>query len=251
MIRDQFERDGYVLLPGLLPAGTVADLQLALEALAASTPAAGVRDLMRRVPAIRALAHGAVLRAVVDEVLGAGAVPVRSVFFDKRPEANWNVAWHQDTSVALRAQHPVSGFGPWSDKQGIPHAEPPAHVLAQMLTLRVHLDPANPASGGLRVLPGSHRQGRVPSAEILRQVAEGPAVDCVAAPGDVLLMSPLLFHASRKASHCTRRRIIHLEYSALTLPPPLEWFETSGVGDDTTTDRSTHDIAPLPQDGRP
>jgi hypothetical protein len=29
----------------------------------------------------------------------------------------------------------------------------------------------------------------------------------------VLLMSPLLLHASRRATHPTRRRVVHLEYA--------------------------------------
>src|SRR2546425_7573030 len=30
--------------------------------------------------------------------------PVRAIYFDKLPEANWPVAWHQDLTLALRAR---------------------------------------------------------------------------------------------------------------------------------------------------
>ena len=50
-------------------------------------------------------------------------------------------------------------------------------------------------------------------------------MECTANVGDVLLMAPLLFHFSRKATNEKHRRVIHLEYSAMSLPKPLEWYE--------------------------
>ena len=63
------------------------------------------------------------------------------------------------------------------------------------------------------------------SSKILTIVSNSQAIECTANSGDVLLMNPLLFHASRKATQPTHRRIIHLEYSAMALPPPMEWRE--------------------------
>ncbi len=185
----------------------------------------GVRDLMNKVPYVRRLASSAPLSDIAKAILGENAKPVRSVFFDKVPEANWNVAWHQDTSIAVKSKHDIAGFGPWSEKQGIVHVEPPEAYLAKILTLRLHLDTANKESGVLRVAPGTHRRGRVPSNEIIKIVDNSHIIDCNANPGDVLIMNPLLFHSSRKAISPSHRRVVHIEYSAMELPDRLAWYE--------------------------
>jgi hypothetical protein len=38
-------------------------------------------------------------------------------------------------------------------------------------------------------------------------------------------MRPLILHASSAALEPRRRRVIHLEYAADTLPGELEWFD--------------------------
>jgi hypothetical protein len=94
----------------------------------------GVRDLMNKVPFIKRMASSSPLIDIAKELLGNNARPVRSVFFDKVEGANWNVAWHQDTTVALKSKHEVNCFGHWSEKHGVPHAEPPAEYLSNTLT---------------------------------------------------------------------------------------------------------------------
>jgi len=42
----------------------------------------------------------------------------------------------------------------------------------------------------------------------------------------VILMRPLLLHASSAATEPRRRRVVHLEYAAGPLPGGVEWFET-------------------------
>ena len=123
----------------------------------------------------------------------------------------------------------MPGYGPWSVKDGIVHVEPPEPVLKGIVTLRLHLDRANTENGALRVIPKSHKMGRVPSRTLLEVVENSEAVDCIAEPGDVLLMSPLIFHSSRKSKQAARRRIIHIEYCAARLPEPMDWFERPGA----------------------
>lgn len=226
-MRSEYNENGYFLVEHALDKHAVERLIDEMSAFENEVNNYGVRDLMNKAPCIRHLATSSPLISIAREILGEKAKPVRSVFFDKVPEANWNVAWHQDTSIALKAKHDVAGFGPWSEKQGVVHAEPPAEYLANTLTLRIHLDDANKETGVLRVVPGTHRNGRIRSQELLSIVEKSKIVECNASPGDVLLMNPLLFHSSRKAVAPSHRRIIHIEYSAMELPAPLEWYEVS------------------------
>lgn len=224
-MKAEYENRGFYLMAKVLAGSEVDSLINELSAFEGRTNNHGVRDLMSKVPSVRRLADSVPLMAIAKEILGDNAKPVRSVFFDKVPTANWNVAWHQDTSIAVKTKHKVAGFGPWSEKQGIVHVEPPVAYLANILTLRLHLDTANKASGVLRVVAGTHRNGRVAAKDIIEIVGNSHIVECNANRGDVLLMNPLLFHSSRKAVSPSHRRVVHLEYSAMALPEPLAWYE--------------------------
>ncbi len=138
---------------------------------------------------------------------------VRGIYFDKTPEANWLVPWHQDLSIAVKQRLDVSGYGPWSTKEGVPHVQPPAELLEAMVTLRLHLDNCDESNGPLRVIPGSHRMGRLEAADIVKTRSNQKEVICSMQAGDALLMRPLLLHASSEASVPVHRRVIHLEYA--------------------------------------
>ena len=148
-----------------------------------------------------------------------------AILFDKSPDANWYVTWHQDTFIAVKQRFEVTGYEAWSEKVGIPHAKPPAAVLANMLTLRLHLDPCDLDNGPLRVLPGSHLKGILTPGEIAQLAETSDEKICEAGQGDCVLMSPLLVHASSRAKIPARRRVLHLEFASGELPPPLEWYE--------------------------
>ena len=224
-MKSEYEKNGYLLITNTFNQDETESMVRELSVFENEINNYGVRDLMNRVPYVRTLAMSSPLLLMAQEVLGENVKPVRAVFFDKVPGANWNVAWHQDTSIAVKAKADVPGFGPWSEKNGVVHVEPPEEYLANTLTIRVHLDPANTESGVLRVVPKTHLCGRVASKELIKIVEGSAVIECNANPGDILLMSPLLFHSSRKAVTPSHRRIIHIEYSAMSLPTPLEWYE--------------------------
>lgn len=93
-------------------------------------PTAGRRGLLG-IPEIARLATSARLIGLVRPHLAAEPRPVRSIFFDKTPQSNWSVAWHQDPTIAVRDRGEVEGFGPWSVKEGIPHVQPPVELLSR------------------------------------------------------------------------------------------------------------------------
>jgi hypothetical protein len=232
--------DGFAIVPGLLGREDVSMLIAASRACATSQGEGvlrrghdvyGVRDLLGRVPEMSRLASSTPLMELVTAVLGSGAGVVRGLFFDKTPEANWNLPWHQDLTVAVRERRVVPGFGPWTVKAGIPHAHAPAELLARMLTIRLHLDDCGPESGPLRVLPGSHARGRLAPGEVNAWVARAPdhAVECIVPAGGAVVMRPLILHASAAATGDGHRRVIHLEYAAEPLPGGLEWCQTGAA----------------------
>jgi len=227
--------DGYAVVPGVVDLATVDGLTRSIESARSADSALkhdgdlyGMRDILRAIPEVRRLAGSPELLALVEPVLGPGSFAVRGLLFDKTPAANWSVPWHQDLTIAVRERVDAPGFGPWTRKAGIPHVRPPVEVLEGMITLRVHLDDCGPDQGPLRVLPGSHRDGRL-SAEATRDHLETvKAVDCLVDRGGVVMMRPLLLHASSSAVSPRRRRVVHLEYASAPLPGGVDWFEVVG-----------------------
>jgi ectoine hydroxylase-related dioxygenase (phytanoyl-CoA dioxygenase family) len=226
---DAIEHDGFALVPGVASADEAGRLLDALAEVDRSAAIArrgsvhAVRNLLEAVPRVRELARSPAVRALVEPVLGAECFVVRGILFDKTPEANWKVSWHQDLTIAVRQPREAPGFGPWSEKAGIPHVQPPARVLERMLTVRVHLDECGPQNGPVQVIPGSHRAGRLAPEQIDRWRQEAPAVPCTSPRGGALVMRPLILHASSPSTLPAHRRVVHLEFAAEELPHGLEW----------------------------
>ncbi|MGC3972525.1 MAG: phytanoyl-CoA dioxygenase family protein [Pirellulales bacterium] len=112
-------------------------------------------------------------------------------------------------------------------KEGIPHVQPPTELLAQMLTIRLHLDDADAMNGALRVVPGGHRLGRLAPDQLEATRANLGETTCVVPAGGAMLMRPLLPHASGRSQSARRRRVLHIEYAGFDLPPPLRWHEAA------------------------
>lgn len=229
-MRSLLERDGFAVVPRVISGRQVARLVAALEAAAGSGGVRrrgevyAMRHLLEAVPEVRAVAAAPTVQALVEPLLGARCFVASSLLLDKTPAANWKVAWHQDLSIAVRARKDVPGFAAWSEKAGVPHVQPPAEILARMLTVRLYLDPCAEENGPLRVLPGSHRAGRLDAAGIRRWRERVAPVTCVVPQGGALVMRPLLLHASSAADAPGHRRVIQLEFAAHELPAGLEWF---------------------------
>jgi ectoine hydroxylase-related dioxygenase (phytanoyl-CoA dioxygenase family) len=239
--RDGFGRDGFAILDHVLTPDQVAAWIEATRAysigghdglLDRRGEVYGGRDLLWRVAEVRRWVRSRELVELIEPILGPVAFAVRGLFFDKTPTANWNLPWHQDLTIAVRARRDATGFGPWTLKGGIPHVHAPAELLGRMVTIRLHLDDCGARSGPLRVLPGSHAAGKLDPGAIATwsSRAAALAVDYLVPAGGVVIMRPLLLHASASGTGPGHRRVIHLEFAAEDLPGGLEWYEGGTVG---------------------
>ena len=220
-IRSRIEKDGFALIPKCVSEGSIAAAGKAVDA-----HEHGVRNLLAN-HAVRALATSDEVRRSVECVLGEECFAVRGIFFNKNPQTNWKVTWHQDCVIAVREKVEADGWGPWSQKAGVSHVRPKVDILEGMLAIRIHLDDCGADNGPLKVIPGSHRAGILTDKRIQEWPKES-ACTCSAARGDAILMRPLLLHASSSAIHPSNRRVIHIEFAAHDLPHGLEWFERVG-----------------------
>lgn len=214
---------GFKIVDSVLDGATVTCLR---EALADSGTASvrGESVYARRnllcVPAVAEVA----LAPRVLALTGEATLPVRAIFFDKVPGANWHVGWHQDRAIAVTERKELPGWGPWSVKAGVVHVLPPAAILERIVTVRLHLDHCDETNGPLRVLPGSHTHGILTSTQIAQMRAERAEAVCTVGLGGALVMVPLLLHASSAAQSPGHRRVLHLEFAPPgLLPEGLTW----------------------------
>ena len=198
---------------------------LGVQQLASRNKLGGLRNLLRICPAVGRLANSPKTRGLLEHLSGQTVFPVRALFFDKTPAANWRVPWHQDLTIAVAQKVECPGFAGWSLKAGIPHVQPPAAILEGMLALRLHLDDCTAENGALRVIPRSHLGGKLLPGAIPRVVATNPEVVCAIPRGGAMVMRPLLLHASSPATHPAHRRVLHIEYATAELPGGLKWFD--------------------------
>lgn len=169
---------------------------------------------MLSLPSVSEVARSSSLMEIARGVLGQGAFPFRATFFDKSPNSNWLVAWHQDTALPLTTRMDVPGWGPWSIKDGVAYAHAPAEALEQVLALRVHLDDSTTENGPLRVIPDTHKIGVLADQEIHERVGNSAGVECLVPLGGVVAMRPLIIHASSKSESELPRRVLHIEYAS-------------------------------------
>ena len=228
------EQEGYVITEPILDKPAIDDILACLNnvqpgdaVLERYGSVYGVRDLLRQAPGIQTFLQTEPVRNLVTSFLGPHGRMVRAIFFDKTPEANWKVPWHQDCTIAVKRKIDVPEFDLWTTKAGIQHVRPPSLVLERMVTMRFHLDDCDETNGALKIIAKSHTQGRLPETEVQNAVQQGKIMICNVKAGSVFIMKPLLIHASSPASHPKHRRVLHFEFSADDLPGGLEWYDAT------------------------
>ena len=227
-----FPQNGFAILPDVVPQAEIARWIDAISKIGSEKDVRSrggvyaIRNLLNLSPLINRLAYSAKLCSLVEATLANAAFPVRGTVCDKTASANWLVPWHQDLTICVAARIDVPGYGPWTTKAGVCHVQPPVSVLESMVSVRIHLEDCDESHGALRILPGTHRLGRLMSEQIAeRRRAVAPVACCVKA-GGVELMRPLLLHSSSAGSNALHRRVIHIDYACSQLDGGLQWSIT-------------------------
>lgn len=210
--RDEFDRDGFVVIRGFFRPDEVDEFRNAWEQfLRAVAPGAAPGDVMydepretggrpkqanclQRVAAFDAPRHGGRVRELVEALIGP-VTPQQCEFFDKPPgEGNTPTPPHQDGYYFCLKPNVAC-------------------------TVWIPLDAADEENGALRYVRGSHRLGVLPhrATSVLGfsqglapdPAGLGEAVLCAVEPGDVLAHHSLTVHfAGRNRSAARHRRSI-------------------------------------------
>jgi len=227
----EIEKSGFAILKGLLNEEINSFLVNELSKLKPSNAVSqkneaiyGVRNLLNLLPKVKEFSQSQEVREIAENFLGKNAKVVRAIYFDKTQNANWKVPWHQDLTIAVKEKRETEGFSAWTRKAGIQHVQPPIEILKKMFALRFHLDDADESNGALKVVPKSHKYGRLSADEIKNLREANETAICNVKRGDCLIMRPLLIHSSSAGLNPKTRRVIHLEFSADDLPNGLQCY---------------------------
>jgi ectoine hydroxylase-related dioxygenase (phytanoyl-CoA dioxygenase family) len=229
--QEDINRKGFTIVNDIYTGDEVNAIVSAIEKTDQSNPSFrktkdlfAIRRFLVEVPAIKPLVFSERLTSAINQLLGEDYFAVKSIYFDKPAESNWFVAWHQDLTIAVDRKADLPGYGTWTVKQDQFAVQPPIEILQRNFTIRIHLDDTDRHNGALKVIPGSHLKS-VYRAENIDWQTESEVI-CEVRKGGVMIMKPLLLHASDRTTNDKKRRVIHLEFSNAKLPDEIKWAES-------------------------
>lgn len=222
--KNDFLRDGYVIVPQLIDCNLIEQLKEAISYYLEIASVYNIRDLHRKISKINDLTHSPLILNTLKKYTNNQHFKlIKAIFFNKNLKYNWSVNWHQDKTIAVREKVDIPNFKNWTVKQGVPHVQPPLNILAKIVTVRIALDDTDRHNGALKIIPQSHKLGILNQQQIDRIIELQTPLICVLKAGDALIMHPLTLHSSNKSKSNNERGTIHLEYNSCNLPQGLVW----------------------------
>jgi ectoine hydroxylase-related dioxygenase (phytanoyl-CoA dioxygenase family) len=182
-----------------------------------------IRQFHKEIPETLPYVFNQNLLEFIKTNFGQNYFITKTIYFDKPEKSNWFVSYHQDLTISVNKKIEVDHFENWTIKQNQFAVQPPKEILENNFTVRIHLDRTTKDNGALKVLNASHKKGisRVENINLNEEIE----TICEVEKGGIMIMKPLLFHASNKTTNNKRRRVIHIEFSNQILPNELEWSE--------------------------
>lgn len=244
----EIERAGFTILPDIYTQTEVTAILAEIQAANTSGDTFrktddlfAIRQCVKEIPGLLKLVYNEQLSRLITQLFGSGYFITKSIYFDKPSKSNWFVAWHQDLTISVNRKEQIEGFGPWTVKQNQFAVQPPLSILGNNFTIRIHLDNTTAENGALKVVPGSHAKG------IYRPESIDWAIEkeetCEVPQGGVMIMKPLLLHASGRTTNQQQRRVLHIEFGKDKLPAPLEWSEYGPRANDRLFEKTENHVS--------
>lgn len=214
-----YERDGFIIVRNFFSAEEIAPLQQAIiddpsindsiygmvgdteEPQPICIWQEGGDDIVGMMPRMRRTVD------VTQTLLGEECYHWHSKFVVKPPRSKSRVGWHQD-------------YGSWHD-DGL--------MYPNMLTIGVAITQTTKKNGCTRVVPGSHKMGRIDhgtqgarksfEARLARAQEENGLVYCELEPGDAMIFHCNTLHAADENNTNERRVVMFASYNARSNSP--------------------------------
>ncbi|WP_428742364.1 phytanoyl-CoA dioxygenase family protein [Tenacibaculum sp.] len=166
-------------------------------------------------------------KRLISEVCEDDYFITKAIYFNKPAKSNWFVSHHQDISISAENKIEAENYTNWTNKKGQLGVVPPLEILENTVTFRIHLDDTDETNGALKVIPKSHSKGFIRVDEKFKVQEHGEEQLCKVRKGEVMLMKPLLLHASQKSISSTDRSVIHMELCNRNIP--MGWLEKKEI----------------------
>lgn len=233
--KEEVEKNGYAIIDAIFSSNEIEAISNEIERESNSSKVTfrkskdlfAIRQFLKEIPSVEKILFNDALKKVLESFFGKQYFVIKSIYFDKPEESNWFVGYHQDLTISVDKKIDVEGFSNWTLKQNQFSVQPKKEILDTIFTIRIHLDDTNEENGALKVIPNSHKEGVVRLDTFDFQNSEEKF--CNVKQGGIMIMKPLLFHASNKTVNNTKRRVIHIEFSNITLPKELSWSEKQTI----------------------
>jgi len=224
----QLNDQGYSIIPTVYHGKALGSLQQLVETLHSPTneDLHAVRQLFVELPELLPYIYNQQLKEVLQARYPNAYFLSKAMYFNKPEQSNWFVGFHQDLTINVVERIDTTGFVNWTRKHKKIGVQPPLSYLQRTTTVRIHLDDTDETNGALRIIPKSHKDGIVRVDTLPEQKEE---YTCCVQAGGIMLMSPLLVHASSRSTG-NKRRVIHLEFCDMELPGELRWKERMEQG---------------------
>ncbi len=232
---EEVQSNGYVIVDGVFSSNEIEAIRKEIERESNSSKETfrktkdlfAIRQFLKEIPSVEKMLFNTTLKNILEDFFGKNYFVVKSIYFDKPEESNWFVAYHQDLTISVNKKLEIDGFSNWTVKQNQFSVQPNEEILKNIVTIRIHLDDTNEENGALKIIPKSHEEGivRLDTFDFKNYEEISGNVQ----KGGIMIMKPLLFHASNKTTNKERRRVIHLEFSNSNLPKELSWSEQHSI----------------------
>lgn len=184
----------------------------------------GVREFLFKNPEIVNIILNRRLLEAIKQIAPNCRKSIKSIYFDKPPNSNWIVNWHQDLTINLQNKIEVAKYKNWRQNDQRTIVQPNRALLENIFTIRIHLDDCTKENGALRLIEKSHLNGTINIKEWM-ETKNGTESICEVRKGGILIMKPLTLHSSRRTENKKNRRVIHIEFTDHELPDGLNWKE--------------------------
>lgn len=182
-----------------------------------------IRQLIKNIPELTRFIFNDTLKELISTFYKSDYFLTKAIYFDKPSKSNWFVPYHQDLSISVNKKVNLENYVNWTFKKDQYGVQPPIEILNETITIRIHLDDTNENNGALKVIPKSHLNGIIRTNSEQWNIENEKIIKLK--KGGVMLMKPLILHASNKTTNHKKRRVIHLEFNNHQLPQPLDWLE--------------------------
>ena len=222
-MKNQLDEKGFVIVDDIYCKKEIDDMLEIIESTGVENKF-GVREFLFIAPEIAEKIFTSNLRNIINSIAPNCTKSIKSIYFDKPPSANWIVNWHQDLTINLSNKKEVPNYKNWRETNDRTIVQPDRKLLENIFTIRMHLDDCTKENGALRVIEKSHIKGVIEIKEWMNN-KEGVEKICEVKKGGILIMKPLILHASKRTENQKNRRVIHVEFTDQELPNGLNWKE--------------------------